>query len=59
MPRILRGEAWRLLTSQIVFQEHPQTILGGFLLYTFRQFERQVRQGLIVLLCSLGRRGWS
>lgn len=39
----MRGEAWRLLTSQVVFQEHPQTLLGGFLLYTFRQFERQVR----------------
>ncbi|EWM28854.1 Derlin [Nannochloropsis gaditana] len=41
--RILRkGELWRLFTSQIAFQEHPQTVLGVFLLYTFRHFERQM-----------------
>lgn len=42
LPRIMRGEAWRLLTSQLVFQETPQTVLGAFLIYTFRQLERQV-----------------
>ena len=43
MPLVLRGEVWRLLTSQLAFQEHPQTLLGAFLLYSFRQLERQVR----------------
>jgi len=43
LARILRkGEIWRLLTSQLAFQEHPQTVLGTFLLYTFRHFERQM-----------------
>lgn len=36
------GELWRLLTSQIVFNQNAQALVGLILLYTCRQFERQM-----------------
>jgi membrane associated rhomboid family serine protease len=39
---LLHGEVWRLVTSFFVFQNSAQTIVGLILLYTCRQFERQM-----------------
>ncbi len=39
---VLHGEVWRLITSFFVFQNSAQTIVGLILLYTCRQFERQM-----------------
>lgn len=36
------GQLWRLLSSQFVFENLAQTVVGLILLYTFRQFERQM-----------------
>lgn len=40
--RLLHGEVWRLLSSFFVFQSSAQAIVGLILLYTCRQFERQM-----------------
>ncbi len=40
--RVLQGEVWRLATSQIIFRNKAQAIVGLILLYTCRQFERQM-----------------
>lgn len=40
--RLLHGEVWRLITSFFVFQGSAQAIVGLILLYTCRQFERQM-----------------
>lgn len=36
------GQLWRLLSSQIVFESTAEAIVGLMLIYTFRQFERQM-----------------
>lgn len=38
----MNGEFWRLVTSQIVFRSKAQAVVGLILLYTCRQFERQM-----------------
>lgn len=35
-------EMWRLITSHVVFKTMPEIFIGGFLLYSFRTFERQI-----------------
>ena len=39
---LLRGELWRLITGQIVFKTMAQAFVAVILLYTYRQFERQL-----------------
>lgn len=36
------GELWRLIASQLVFENTAETVVGVILLYCFRQFERQM-----------------
>lgn len=36
------GQLWRLVTGQLIFENMAQTAVGAMLLYTFRQFERQM-----------------
>ena len=38
----MHGEVWRLFTSQIIFRNKAQAIVGLILLYSCRQFERQM-----------------
>lgn len=38
----MQGELWRLASSQIIFRNKAQAIVGLILLYTCRQFERQM-----------------
>ena len=40
--RLVRGEIWRLVTSFLVFPNIAQLSVGMILLYTCRQFERQM-----------------
>ncbi len=40
--QVLNGEIWRLASSQIVFRNKAQAIVGLILLYSCRQFERQM-----------------
>ena len=40
--RIGNGQLWRLITGQLIFENMGQTVVGAMLLYTFRQFERQM-----------------
>eukprot|EP01038_Epipyxis_sp_PR26KG_P016494 gene16494-22514_t len=42
LPHLYRGELWRLISGQLIFQSLPQTVVGLILLYTCRQFERQM-----------------
>ena len=37
-----KGEFWRLLLSQLIFENTAETVVGLMLLYIFRQFERQM-----------------
>ena len=39
---LLRGEMWRLVTGQILFNNMAQAFVALILLYTYRQFERQL-----------------
>jgi membrane associated rhomboid family serine protease len=40
--KLFRGEIWRLFSSFLVFQNFAQLSVGMLLLYTCRQFERQM-----------------
>lgn len=40
--KLFRFQLWRIITSQLVFRESAQLIVGLILLYSFRQFERQM-----------------
>jgi len=42
MYRIMQGDWWRLFTSFFVFQNTAQAIVGLIILYSCRQFERQM-----------------
>ena len=37
-----QGNIWRLLFSQLIFENTAETVVGLMLLYIFRQFERQM-----------------
>lgn len=37
-----KGEFWRLLLSQLIFENTAETVVGLMLLYILRQFERQM-----------------
>jgi membrane associated rhomboid family serine protease len=39
---LMHGQLWRVVTSFLVFQNSAQIIVGLILLYTCRQFERQM-----------------
>ena len=50
------GQMWRLLSSQIIFESTAEAVVGLMLLYTFRQFERQMgtrKFGFFVFLSLL------
>jgi membrane associated rhomboid family serine protease len=50
------GQLWRLLSSQMIFESTAESIVGLMLLYTFRQFERQMgtrKFGFFVFLSLL------
>ena len=40
--KLFQGELWRLVSNFLVFQNTAQAIVGLVLLYTCRQFERQM-----------------
>ena len=40
--KLAEGELWRLISSQLVFENTAETVVGVILLYQFRQFERQM-----------------
>jgi membrane associated rhomboid family serine protease len=40
--RLGDGQLWRIITSQLIFENLAQTAVGLMLLYSFRQFERQM-----------------
>jgi len=39
---IYNGDIWRFLTANLYFSSAPQFVVGIFLIYTFRNFERQM-----------------
>lgn len=40
--RLGDGQLWRIISSQLIFENLAQTAVGLMLLYSFRQFERQM-----------------
>src|ERR1700740_885090 len=42
LERLMHGEVWRLITSQLIYRNKAQAIVGLILLYSTRQFERQM-----------------
>ncbi len=42
LERVMNGELWRIFSSQIIFRNKAQAVVGLILLYTCRQFERQM-----------------
>lgn len=42
LTNIMNGQVWRLFTSQLVFENMAQGLIGTIILYTTRQFERQL-----------------
>lgn len=40
--RLYQGELWRLFTSTLIFENTSEALVGLILLYTCRQFERQM-----------------
>ena len=54
--KLSQGEIWRLATSHFIFSHTAQVLVGIILLYTCREFERQMgsRKFSAFLLLALG-----